>query len=162
MMIAVKKASSLRAQRHNLRHRISAKISNVDRHTSRGSARDDPFYKQRNHFHPTLCPLLLPLPRAIKHSGAPCSSLPPRPWSLFFLHSDTSTLKHLDTSCYVSDCRYVARFTWSLVILSFFRMFSRWRLTVAALTPRRCAMSLVRIPLRIMLQTLISVGESEW
>ncbi len=61
----------------------------------------------------------------------------------------------------VSDCRYVARFTWSLVILSFFRMFSRWRLTVAALTPRRCAMSLVRIPLRIMLQTLISVGESE-
>jgi len=35
---------------------MEAKISIVDRRASQGSARDAPFLKQRNHFHPPLCP----------------------------------------------------------------------------------------------------------
>ena len=49
------KKSSLRVQGSNLRHRIKAEIAIVDRHASRGSARDDPLF---NTFHPSFCSTL--------------------------------------------------------------------------------------------------------
>ena len=58
--------------------------------------------------------------------------------------------------------RKVARLTSWLVSLSLRRIFSRWRLIVASDIARVSAISLVRIPLRIMLQIAISVGVSEW
>jgi hypothetical protein len=49
----------LRAQRSNLRYRINAKISNEDRHASRGSARDDPFLETAESLSSFVVPALM-------------------------------------------------------------------------------------------------------
>jgi hypothetical protein len=60
------------------------------------------------------------------------------------------------------DSKYVARLVSLLVILSFLRICSLWRLIVAADTPLIWAISLVLAPFLIMLQMAISVGVREW